>query len=243
MKEIIKLEEQFQELSNKYLSVLNNEIKHFDKDKTILIENYAFVLSKKILSILKEQYDVKIDVSIINDGIIQDMNKVILNYNNKYSSELINYTVLEDLVMDSSLENKTKYKKVNEYLNTIKKNYMMENNFLNNLNETFTKRILTRIMNTKPGITKEEMVKLANNIYVNVKNESFGFINDLNEKYMENQNRISTITKKINEAMAQLELLKPYKKLENEDEIEYTSRISRLKNIIENYDDEQEGEV
>ena len=137
MKEILKLEEQFEELSNKYLSIVNSELKNFDKDKTILIENYAFVLSKKILTILKEEYDIKFDVSIINDGIIQDMNKVILNYNNKYSNELINYTKLEDIVMDSSLDNKEKYKNVSNYFNDIKKSYMMENNFLNNLNETF----------------------------------------------------------------------------------------------------------
>lgn len=241
MKEILELEKRFDDLISKYLEIVNEEIRNFSKNKTLLVENYAFVLSKKVLKKIDEDFDIKIDVSIINDGIIGDMNKVIENYNIKHQNELIDYIKIEDTMLENSMDNKQKCKNVNEYLNNIRKQYMMDNNFINNLNETFTKRILTRILNTKPAISKEDVTSLANNIYVNVKNESFGFISELNDNYTNYYNNILSITKKICEAMAQLEMLKPYKKLDNEDELTYTSRISRMKNIIEDYDLE-EGE-
>lgn len=241
MKEILELEKRFDDLISKYLEIVNEEIRNFSKNKTLLVENYAFVLSKKVLKKIDEDFDIKIDVSIINDGIIGDMNKVIENYNIKHQNELIDYIKIEDTMLENSMDNKQKCKNVNEYLNNIRKQYMMDNNFINNLNETFTKRILTRILNTKPAISKEDITSLANNIYVNVKNESFGFISELNDNYTNYYNNILSITKKICEAMAQLEMLKPYKKLDNEDELTYTSRISRMKNIIEDYDLE-EGE-
>lgn len=241
MKEILELEKRFDDLISKYLEIVNEEIRNFSKNKTLLVENYAFVLSKKVLKKIDEDFDIKIDVSIINDGIIGDMNKVIENYNIKHQNELIDYIKIEDTMLENSMDNKQKCKNVNEYLNNIRKQYMMDNNFINNLNETFTKRILTRILNTKPAISKENITSLANNIYVNVKNESFGFISELNDNYTNYYNNILSITKKICEAMAQLEMLKPYKKLDNEDELTYTSRISRMKNIIEDYDLE-EGE-
>lgn len=241
MKEILELEKRFDDLISKYLEIVNEEIRNFSKNKTLLVENYAFVLSKKVLKKIDEDFDIKIDVSIINDGIIGDMNKVIENYNIKHQNELIDYIKIEDTMLENSMDNKQKCKNVNEYLNNIRKQYMMDNNFINNLNETFTKRILTRILNTKPAISKENITSLANNIYVNVKNESFGFISELNDNYTNYYNNILSITKKICEAMAQLEMLKSYKKLDNEDELTYTSRISRMKNIIEDYDLE-EGE-
>lgn len=229
MNDINRFEEKFSALMDKYLSVVNDTLNSFQKQRDISIENYSFNLSHKIMNNILENYNFKMDISIISDGLNADLKKVIANYNTKYEKEIINYTNIEDIFMNDEYTDKDKCVENLNYLGNLKENYLMENNFVNNLNETFTKRIMTRILNTKPNITKEESNKLINEIYVNVKDESFGFLNNINEAYVKCNNDILAVSRKLSEAMAQMELLRPFIKSQNETELEYTTRISRLK--------------
>lgn len=231
MGELKRLEDKFNVLIDKYLSVVNSEIKKYEKNKAILIENYVFNLSHKIMDEIKNNYHFNIDMSIISDGTIVDINKVIINYNNKYESQIINYTNIEDLFMDDSLSIHDRCLNILNYLSNAKDSYMMENDFINNLNQTFAKRITTRIMNYKPDIDKNESIKLLNTIYSYLKNDTYGFLSELNDLYIKTNSNILTISHKLSEAMAQMELLNPYLEEENEDINNHSSRVEKFRNL------------
>ena len=97
MNDVKRMEDKFNSLMDKYLSVVNSEIKHYEKEKSVSIENYSFELARHILSLIKDKFNINIDVSIIADGTQLDLNKVIINYNTKYENEIINYTKIEDI--------------------------------------------------------------------------------------------------------------------------------------------------
>lgn len=233
MGEIKRLEDKFNALMDKYLSVVNSEIKKYEKEKTILIENYAFDLSHKIMEEIKNNYHFNIDISIISDGIITDMNKVIISYNKKYENEIINYTNIEDLFMEDSLPFHDRCLNILRYLEELKDSYLMETPFINNINETFAKRITTRILNTKPDISKEESIRLLNTIYGFLKNHTYSFVSELNELYIKINSNVSTISHKLSEAMAQMELLNPYLEEEKEDLDIHQSRVDKFRNLDE----------
>ena len=237
IKEINKLELEYNEIINKFLVVLNKELDKFEKNKNIAIENYAYVLSRKILNDMEEKYDLKLDVSLINDGLISDLNKVINNYDEKYKDNLIDYSYVEDLMMGND-NNKDKCIKLDEYLKNIKSSYLMEEKFISNLNETFTKRIFVRMVNASSDINKDDSKKILNSIYINVKDDSFGFLSEINDSYVDTNTKINCMSQKITEAMAQLEMLTSYK--EQDEEVEYTSRMSRLKEKISDLDSEED---
>ena len=237
MNDVKRMEDRFNSLMDKYLSVVNSEIKHYEKEKSIQIENYAFDLSRKISMLLKERYNINIDVSLIADGIQTDFSKVILNYNTKYENEIINYTKIEDIFMDSEVSYRDKCRNILSYLGDLKESFLLEDKFINNLNEIFAKRITTRILNTKPNISKEDSLRLLNNIYVIVKSQTFGLINNINECYIKLNSNVSTISQKLSEAMAQMELLKPY--LNEETEVGHRSRVEKYKDCLEENDGDE----
>lgn len=233
MGELKRLEDKFNSLIDKYLFIVNDEIKKYEKNKTILIENYVFNLSHKIMTEIKNNYHFNVDISIISDGTIMDINKVIINYNNKYENQIINYTNIEDLFMEDSLSIHDRCLNILNYLSDAKDSYMMENDFINNLNQTLAKRITTRILNDKPDINKSESIQLLNTIYSYLKNDTYGFLSELNELYIKMNSNISTVSHKLSEAMAQMELLNPYLEEENEDVTDHHSRVEKFKNLDE----------
>ena len=234
MNDVKRMEDKFNSLMDKYLSVVNSEIKHYEKEKSIQIENYAFDLSRKITMLIKEKYNINIDVSIISDGIQLDFNKVIMNYNTKYENEIINYTKIEDIFMDSEVSDRDRCKNILAYLGDLKESYLLEDKFISNVNEIFAKRITTRILNTKPNISKEDSLRLLNNIYVIVKSQTFGVISNINDYYIKLNSNVSTISQKLSEAMAQMELLKPYLNEEKPDS--HRSRVEKYKDCLEEND-------
>ena len=238
MNNVRRIEDKFNSLMDKYLSVVNSEIKTYEKEKSIVIENYAYELSRKILMLLKEKYDIKVDISLISDGIQIDLNKVIMNYNTKYENVIINYTKIEDIFMDTDNTPRDRCKNILSYLGDLKESYLLEDKFLSNLNEIFAKRITTRILNTKPNVSKDDSLRLLNNIYVIVKSESFGLINKINDYYIKLNSNVSTISQKLSEAMAQMELLKPY--MGDETAVNHVSRVEKYKDCLEENDGEED---
>lgn len=236
MNDVKRMEDKFNSLMDKYLSVVNSEIKHFEKEKSVSIENYAYELARHVLSLIKDKYNINIDVSIIADGTQMDLNKVIINYNTKYESEVINYTKIEDIFLDSDVSVRDRCKNILDYLNGLKDSYLLEDKFISNLNEIFAKRITTRILNTKPDISKDDSIRLLNNVYALVKNKTFGLINKINDDYVTLNSNVLVISQKLSEAMAQVELLKPYM---GEDSVNHVSRVEKYKDCLEENDGEE----
>ena len=239
MDKIVELEEKYKDIINDFLNVVSDEIDRFEDSKKIAIDNYACTLSNRIVNMMMDNYEIKVDTKLVNESIVADLNKVISNYNKKYEEQLFNYDVIEAILNDDIPE-KEKGLKLNEYLKGIKTSYLMDANFIKSLNEAFTKRIFVRMVNAKLIVNKEDSNKIVNNIYFNVKDESSSFTSELNDKFVNTSNKINSMGQKIIEAIAQLEMLVKYKKQENEDELEYTSRISRLKNTL--YNDKEIGD-
>ena len=237
MNDVRRMEDKFNSLMDKYLSVVNSEVKHYEKEKSVLIENYAFELSRHILSLIKDKYNINIDVSLIADGIQLDLNKVIINYNTKYENEIINYTKIEDIFMDADVSDRDKCKNILDYLNSLKESYLMEDKFINNMNEIFAKRITTRILNTKVELSKDDSLRLLNNIYALVKNKTFGLIDRINDTYVKLNSNVYTISQKLSEAMAQMELLKPY--MGDDNVASHASRVEKYKDCLE----EDDGDI
>ena len=235
---INELEKKYDDILNDFLNAVSNEINIFEENKRIAVDNYACTLSKRIVKMMSENYNIKVEEKIISESVTNDLNKVIVNYNKKYEEQLFNYDIIEAILNDD-IEQQQKGAKLNEYLKNIKTSYLTEPNFIKSLNETFTKRIFVRMVNDKLIVNKEDSNKIINNIYFNVKDETTNFTSDLNEKFVNTSIRVSSMGQKIIEAIAQLEMLIRYKKQDGEDELEYTSRISRLKNT---YNDEEMGD-
>lgn len=233
MNDVKRMEDKFNSLMDKYLSVVNSEIKHYEKEKSVAIENYAYELARHVLSLIKDKYNINIDVSIIADGTQMDLNKVIINYNTKYENEIINYTKIEDIFLDSDTSVRDRCKNILDYLNDLKKSYLLEDKFISNLNEIFAKRITTRILNTKPDISKDDSIRLLNNVYALVKNKTFGLINKINNYYTTLNSNVIVISQKLSEAMAQVELLKPYM---GEESVTRESRVEKYKDCLEEDD-------
>ena len=237
MNDVKRMEDKFNSLMDKYLSVVNSEIKHYEKEKSVAIENYSFELARHILSLIKDKFNINIDVSIIADGTQLDLNKVIINYNTKYENEIINYTKIEDIFMAADQSDRDRCKNILDYLGGLKETYLLEDKFINNLNEIFAKRITTRILNTKPDISKDDSIRLLNNVYALVKNKTFGLVNKINDYYTTLNSNVFVISKKLSEAMAQLELLKPYM---GEESVNHESRVQKYKDCLEENDGEED---
>ena len=183
------------------------------------------------MDVIKERYNINIDISIISDGIISDLNKVIINYNTKYENDIINYTKIEDIFMDSDISVRDRCRNIVNYLSVLTNTYLLDEKFIANVNEIFAKRITTRILNTKPDISKDDSIRLLNNIYVLAKQETYGLMSKINDNYLEVYRHISSISNKLSEAMAQMELLKPY--IENDKPLNRESRVERYKDCLE----------
>lgn len=236
---ISELEKKYDDILNDFLDIVNNLLSNFNDNKRIAIENYSYNVSNKIVEMMKNEYDVEVDSSLINDSVVEDLNKVINSYNKKYEEQFLNYNVIEAILNDD-ISKKERGQKLDEYLKSIKSSYLMESVFIKNLNETFTKRIFIRMVNAKLNINKDDSNKILNSIFEIVKDETYNFTSSVNDKFVDTNIKINTMGQKLIEAIAQLEMLLKYKKQDNEDELEYTSRISRLKNTL--YSDDEIGD-
>jgi len=225
---ISELEKKYDNLSSDYLDISSSLLSNFNDNKKIATENYAYNISNKIVEMMKKDYDIEVEGYLINDSLLEDLDKVINNYNKKYEEQFLNYNVLEAILNDD-ISKKERGQKLDEYLKSIKSSYLTESIFIKNLNETFTKRIFIRMVNAKLNINKDDSNKILNSIFEIVKDETYSFTNDVNEKFVDTNIKINTMGQKLIEAIAQLEMLLKYKRQDNENELEYTSRISRLK--------------